>query len=148
VQSRLRQALANDVGGLTGLTAVAQIGFKTKRDGTITVDDSALDTALSTNYTGVKNLFIRQSTSTGVAQRISDAVDGLDAVDTGALTLRENGLTKDISDLSSNIAQKQNALSQYQEQIQLQYAQLDGLLRKLQGTLTQLTSTRSTSSST
>ncbi len=147
VQSRLRQALANDVGGLTGLTAVAQLGFKTERDGTITVDDSALDTALTTNYPGVKNLFIGQLTSTGVAQRISDAVDGLDAVDAGALTLRENGLTKDISDLSSTIAQKQNALSQYQEQIQLQYAQLDGLLRQLQGTLAQLTATKSTSSS-
>jgi flagellar hook-associated protein 2 len=136
--SRLRQALADDVGGLTGLTAVSGVGFKTERDGTITVDDSALDTALSSNYTGVKNLFIGQSSSTGVAKRLADAVDGLDAVDDGTLTLRQNGLTKSISDLSSRITQKQNSLDQYQEQLQLQYAQLDGLLRQMQSQLDQL----------
>ena len=136
--SRLRQALTDDVGGLTGLTAVSGVGFKTERDGTITVDDSALDTALSSNYTGVKNLFIGQSSSTGVAKRLADAVDGLDAVDNGTLTLRQNGLTKSISDLSSRITQKQNSLDQYQEQLQLQYAQLDGLLRQMQSQLDQL----------
>jgi flagellar hook-associated protein 2 len=136
--SRLRQALTDDVGGLTGLTAVSGVGFKTERDGTITVDDSALDTALSSNYTWVKNLFIGQSSSTGVAKRLADAVDGLDAVDDGTLTLRQNGLTKSISDLSSRITQKQNSLDQYQEQLQLQYAQLDGLLRQMQSQLDQL----------
>jgi flagellar hook-associated protein 2 len=138
ILSRLRQALADDVGGLTGLTAVSGMGFKTERDGTITITDSALDTALSTNYTGVKDLFIGQSTSTGVAKRLSDAIDGLDAVDAGILTLRQNGLTKSISDLSNRITQKQNSLALYQAQLQLQYAQLDGLLRQMQSQLDQL----------
>lgn len=132
VLSRLRQALASDVAGLTGLTGVGEIGFKTERDGTITLNDSAFDAALSADYTGVKNLFIGQATSTGVARRISDAIDGLDAVDSGTLSLREKSLTNDISNLSSRITLKQNNLSQYQEQLQLQFAQLDGLLRQLQ----------------
>jgi flagellar hook-associated protein 2 len=136
--SRLRQALTDDVEGLTGLTAVSGVGFKTERDGTITIDDSALDTALSSNYTGVKNLFIGQSSSTGVAKRLADVIDGLDAVDDGTLTLRQNGLTKNISDLSKRITQKQNSLDQYQAQLQLQYAQLDGLLRQMQSQLDQL----------
>jgi flagellar hook-associated protein 2 len=133
IQSRLRQALTDNVGGLTGLTTVAGTGFKTERDGSITIDEGALDLALSTNYAGVKNLFIGQAASTGVAQKVSDAIDGLDAIDAGALTLRENNLTKSIGDLSNRITQKKNSLSQYQEQLQLQYAQLDGLLKQLQG---------------
>jgi flagellar hook-associated protein 2 len=135
VLSRLRQALANDVDGLTGLTAVGALGFKTERDGTITINESTLDAALSTNYAGVKGLFIKQAASTGVAQRLSDAIDGLDAVDSGTLTLRQNGLTKDIDSLSDRITQKQNSLSLYEEQLRLQYAQLDGLLRQMQGQL-------------
>jgi flagellar hook-associated protein 2 len=135
VLNRLRQALANDVGGLTGLTSVATLGFKTERDGTITLNEGTLDAALSTNYTGVKNLFIGQATTTGVAQRLSDAVDGVDAVDTGTLTLREASLTKNISDLSDRITLKENNLTLYQEQLQLQYAQLDGLLRQMQSQL-------------
>jgi flagellar hook-associated protein 2 len=135
VLSRLRQALANDVDGLTGLTAVGALGFKTERDGTITINENTLDAALSTNYAGVKGLFIKQAASTGVAQRLSDAIDGLDAVDSGTLTLRQNGLTKDIDSLSDRITQKQNSLSLYEEQLRLQYAQLDGLLRQMQGQL-------------
>jgi flagellar hook-associated protein 2 len=132
VLTRLRQALSDDVGGLTGLTAVGELGFKTERDGTIAITESTLDTALSTNYSGVKNLFIGQASSTGVAQRLSDAIDGLDAVDSGTLTLRQNGLTKDINSLSDRITQKQNSLNLYEEQLRLQYAQLDGLLRQMQ----------------
>jgi flagellar hook-associated protein 2 len=135
ILSRLRHALADDVGGLTELTAVGTLGFKTERDGTITINESTLDAALSMNYTGVKSLFIKQGSSTGVAQRLSDAIDGLDAVDSGTLTLRQNGLTKDISSLSDRITQKQNSLSLYEEQLRLQYAQLDGLLRQMQGQL-------------
>jgi flagellar hook-associated protein 2 len=147
IQSRLRQALTDDVGGLTGLTAVAQLGFQTQRDGTITIDDSKLDDALNTNYTGIKNLFIGQASSTGVGKRISDAVDALDAVDNGALALHENELTTNISDLGKSITQKQDALSQYQEQLQLQYAQLDGLLRQMQTTLAQFAPPSTSSSS-
>jgi flagellar hook-associated protein 2 len=117
------------------LTSVATLGFKTERDGTITLNEGTLDAALSTNYTGVKNLFIGQATTTGVAQRLSDAVDGVDAVDTGTLTLREASLTKNISDLSDRITLKENNLTLYQEQLQLQYAQLDGLLRQMQSQL-------------
>jgi flagellar hook-associated protein 2 len=135
ILSRLRQALADEVGGLTGLTAVGALGFKTERDGTITINDSTLDAALSTNYAGVKNLFIGQTATTGVAQRISNAVDALDAVDSGPLTLRQNSLTKDISSLSNRITAKENSLVLYEEQLQLQYAQLDGLLRQMQGQL-------------
>ena len=147
ILTRLRQGLTDDVTGLTGLTAVSGVGFKTERDGTISITDSALDTALSTNYTGVKNLFIGQSSSTGVAKRLSDAIDGLDAIDTGVLTLRQNGLTKSISDLSNRITQKQNSLDEYQARLELQYAQLDGLLRQMQSQLDQLQISRTSRSS-
>ena len=135
VLSRLRQALADDVAGLTGLTAVGELGFKTERDGTVSITDTTLDAALSTNYSGVKNLFIGQASSTGVAQRISDAIDGLDAVDSGTLTLRQARLAKDISSLADRITVKENSLSLYEEQLRLQYARLDGLLRQMQGQL-------------
>jgi flagellar hook-associated protein 2 len=140
VLSRLHDALMNDVGGLTGMTSAAEIGFQTQRDGTITVDDATLDQALSQNYTAVRNLFINQAGSSGVAQRLSDAVDALDDVESGALTLRKSSLTTQISDLSDQIAQKQEALSQYQQQLQLQYAALDSSLREMQTQMSYLSS--------
>ena len=140
--SQLRQALSAPVSGLTTYSSVGEIGFKTERDGVITVDDAKLDSALSTNYSAVKSLFINQTTVTGVAQRINAAIDAIDDISTGALTVRKNALTKQVSTLTSEIDRKEDALSAYEEALKRQYAALDSLLSRLKGQTTFLQSTQ------
>jgi flagellar hook-associated protein 2 len=132
VLSQLRTALSASVSGLTTLTTVGEIGFKTERDGTITIEDAKLDSALATQYTAVKNLFVNQTTSTGIAQLLSSAVDRLDDVETGSLTLRKDGLTDQINNLTDEIARKEDLLAQFEERLRRQYAALDSLLRQVQ----------------
>ncbi len=130
--SSLRQALASDVAGLTIYSSVGQIGFQTERDGTIKIDDAKLDAALSTNYTAVRTLFINQTTITGVAQRISAAVDRLDDVESGSVSGRKDGLTEEITRLSDDIKRKEDALGAFEDRLRRQYAALDSLLSQLQ----------------
>ena len=52
VLSRVRSALSTTVTGGTVYNNVGQIGFKTERDGTITVDDGQLNTALTPAMVG------------------------------------------------------------------------------------------------
>lgn len=132
VLSQIRTALSSVVPGLTTYASVGDIGFKTERDGTMTVDESKLDAALSSNYTAVKNLFINQTSSVGVAQLLNAAVDTLDDIESGALTLRKSSLTDQISDMTDEIAKKEDLLAQYEERLRRQYAALDGLLGQLQ----------------
>lgn len=132
VLSRLRAALSSPVGGATVYATVGQIGFKTERDGTITVDDGQLTTALSTNYGAVKALFSNQGAVSGLAQSLVSAVDALNDVAGGPLTLRKNGLTSEISRIGDDIARQEDALSRYEERLRRQFAALDGLLRQLQ----------------
>jgi flagellar hook-associated protein 2 len=139
VLSQIRGALSATVSGATTYTTVGEIGFKTERDGTITVDEAKLGQALNENYTAVKTLFINQSGVVGVAQLMVDAVDRLDDVEFGAITLRKQGLTKAIADLTDEIAKKQDALALYEERLKRQYAALDGLLRQLSTQATYLT---------
>ena len=98
----------------------------------MSLDEAKLDTALSTHYAAVKALFINQSTSVGIAQRLSQAIDGMDAIDSGSIAIRKNTITSDISRLTNEIGKKTDALSVYEEQVRRQYAALDGLLRQLQ----------------
>lgn len=134
VLSRLRTALSTEVAGVSSTyRSVGEIGFKTERDGTIAVDDAKLDAALSTNYTAVKSLFINQASATGVAQRINVAVDELDDVERGSVTLRKDALGDQIARLSSDIARKEDALSRYEDRLRAQYAALDALLARLGG---------------
>lgn len=132
VLSQVRTALASVVPGSTAYVSVGDIGFKTERDGSVTVDDAKLNAALSSNYAAVKNLFVNQTGSAGVAQLLNAAVDTLDDVESGALTLRKRGLTDQISDLTDEIARKEDLITQYEERLRRQYAALDGLLRQMQ----------------
>jgi flagellar hook-associated protein 2 len=133
VLSQLRNALSSTVSGLTTYTSVGEVGFKTERDGTVTIDEAKLNAALSSNYSAVKSLFINQAGSTGVAQLVTNAVDALDDISAGAVTLRKGSLTNQISDLADDIARKEDLISQYEARLRRQYAALDGLLGRLQG---------------
>jgi flagellar hook-associated protein 2 len=131
ILTQIRTALSSSVGGLTGLKTVGEIGFKTERDGTVTVDGAKLDAALAAGYTAVKNLFINQTSSTGIAQLLNKAIDAIDDTVNGPLTLRKNGLTGQITNLTDEIARKEDLLAQYEERLRRQYASLDGLLGRL-----------------
>ena len=138
--SQLRQALSAPVSGLTTYASVGEIGFKTERDGTITVDDAKLDSVLSSNYKAVKSLFINQTGLAGIAQRVNVAIDAIDDISTGSLTVRKNALVKQLSNLTSEIGRKEDALSAYEEALKRQYAALDGLLSRIKGQTTFLQS--------
>ncbi len=149
VLDRIRQATFSQVSGLTTYTSASQIGFETQTaDGTIKLNDTALDTALSTNYSAVRDLFIQNPTTgtEGIAELVADAVDGLDDVESGALTLRQNALTNQIDDFAEQIAVKEAALLRFEEQQRIKFGNLDGLLASLQNQLSAL-STLSTGSS-
>lgn len=131
--SQLRTAFSSSVSGATVFSSVGQIGFKTERDGTITVDEGQLSTALNTNYSGVKALFSNQGAVTGLAQTIVTAVDTLNDITGGALTLRKKGLTNEIDRVGNDITRQEDSVSRYEERLRRQFAALDGLLRQLEG---------------
>lgn len=132
VLSQVRTALSSTVTGASSLSTLGAIGFKTDRDGTTSIDEAKLDSALSTNYTNVRNLFINQTGSAGIAQLLNTAVDSLTNVASGQLTLRKNGIAKEITNLSSDIQRKEDAVTKYEDRLKAQYAALDGLLKRLQ----------------
>lgn len=131
--SQIRQALSSPINGLTSYGSVGEIGFQTNRDGTITLDNAKLDSALSTNYTAVKSLFINQASVAGVAQRVNQAIDAIDDAVSGSLTGRKNSLTNQINRLTDQISRKETAISAYEERLKIQYAKLDSLLSQLKG---------------
>ena len=132
VLSQLRTALSGEVGGLSTYESLGAVGFKTERDGTVTIDDAKLDAALASNYSATKALFVTQTTSSGIADRVVKAVDFLDAIDTGSFTIRKTSITSQISKLTDEIGRKEDIASQYEERLRLQFASLDSLLQKLQ----------------
>ncbi len=138
VLDRIRQSTFSQISGLTTYTGASQIGFETQTaDGTIKLNETTLDAALSSNYSAVRDLFVQNPTTgtEGIAELVVDAVDNLDDVVFGALTLRQNSLTKQIDDFAEKISVQEAALGRYEEQQRIKFAELDGLLASLQSQL-------------
>ncbi len=141
VLDKIRRALSEQVSGLSTITAGGQIGFQTQaNDGTIVIDESILDERLSDSFDEVRELFIENVTNgtTGIAERILDAVDDLDDIEFGALTLRQNSLTSEIDDFGDQIAVLETRIVTFEEQQRIKFANLDGLLSGLQSQLDSL----------
>ena len=63
--SQIRREMGNLISGLSGpYTSLYQIGINTQRDGTLTIDDSVLSSALSSNLQSVAQLFTASGTPT------------------------------------------------------------------------------------
>ena len=138
VLDRIRQSAFSQISGLTTFISASQIGFETQpADGTIKLNEATLDAALSENYSAVRDLFIQNPTTgtEGIAELVVNAVDALDDVESGALAIRQNSLTKQIDSFAQQISVKEAALSRYEEQQRIKFANLDGLLASLQNQL-------------
>lgn len=141
VLAQIRRATFSQISGLTTFTGVSQIGFETQpADGSIKLNDTALDAALTSNYSAVRDLFIKNPTTgtEGIAGLVANAIDGIDDIEFGSLTLRQNSLTKQIADFAEKISVKEAALVRFEELQRIKFANLDGLLAILQGQLDSL----------
>lgn len=150
VLDRIRQSTFSQISGLTTYTGASQIGFETQTaDGTIKLNEDTLDTVLSANYSAVRNLFIQNPTTgtEGIAELVVDAVDALDDVEFGALTIRQKSLTNQIDDFAEQISVREAALLRFEEQQRIKFGNLDGLLASLQNQLSALSNLTTNSSS-
>ncbi|MGA2930269.1 MAG: flagellar filament capping protein FliD [Solirubrobacteraceae bacterium] len=131
----LQSSLATDVTYATtdptsvsnGLTSLASLGIITNSDGTLTVNQTLIDTpteyapafpdVLNANLNGVLNFFTN-SNSTGFADNLSTALNSLTDPSTGVLN----------QDLASNTSQQTaltNEITSFQTQLAAQKVQLD-----------------------
>ena len=114
IQTQLRQGLSNPVQGRDGnWITLADIGITTNRDGTLSVDQDALNSAITTDFNAVADLF---AATDGVAVRLDSSLDSyLD--EGGILESRTDGLESSLADI-----QKQNEdLDRRMENLEARY---------------------------
>lgn len=134
IQNQIQHALHSLV-GTSSYNSLAALGITTQRDGTLAVNSATLETALSTNFTAVSQVF---SSSNGVAATLNSQI-GAALANTGSLgtysatlTKQENALTQRSNDLAKQMDALTASLTQ-------QYSTLNSLLSSLQTTSSYLT---------
>jgi flagellar hook-associated protein 2 len=129
VQSQLLGAISYSISGNNGIVNLASLGINMNNDGTLTVDDSTLDTALQSNFSAVQNFL--QNATTGFAQNLSTALSNVNAPGTGLLSIDAQSITNTSQDLTSQISDLQASLAVQQQSLTDVYSQVNATLQEL-----------------
>jgi flagellar hook-associated protein 2 len=138
LQTRIRQALTTpQAGGANDMKVLSEIGVAFQKDGTIAIDSTKLDKALSTNLKGVANLFSSAAGSTsGYGKQIDAMVTDLN---TGALKVASDGVTSTIKQLDEQYDDMQTRVDATVARYKAQFTQLDVLINSMNNTKNYLT---------
>jgi flagellar hook-associated protein 2 len=135
IESDIRSKLTDVNGGSSVIRTLASIGITTQKDGSLSLDNTKLNTALESNYDEVAKLF---ASDNGVATRLSKVLTP--QLDSGsALDLRSVGLNKKSVDLQKEQTQLDARMVDVEARYRKQFTALDSLLSNLQNQSTFLT---------
>lgn len=130
---RLGQIVSSRVEGLPeDLRSLAQLGVSTQRDGTLSLDSVKLQKALQDNFEGVRDLFLQNDSTSGIAKQFYQLAYGAIRTGDGELSVRTDGLRKQIRSLDSKIQDQEAYLERYETRLQAQFAALESLLASFQ----------------
>lgn len=133
IQSQVQSALYSIVDtGSSTYNSLASVGITTNSDGSLSVNNTTLATALSSDYSAVSQLF---SGTSGVATSLNSQITS-DLATGGS-----------ISETDSTLTQQENALTQQSDQLQTQMNQLSASLTQQYSSLNTLLSSLQTTSS-
>jgi len=128
-QFSLLTAVAFSITGNNGVVNLASIGVNLNNDGTLSVDNGTLASALSANNASVQNFL--QSTSNGFAKNLRSAISSLTDTGVGTLALDSKSIAQTSQDLSQQITDLQAALATKRQSLLAVYSKVNATLEQL-----------------
>jgi flagellar hook-associated protein 2 len=125
VQSSLQRLLTTQVGA-SGVRALADIGVKSNRDGSLTLDSVALGKAIGRDPAAVNNLFSQANDGLGVV--VKSVVDMATRSGDGVLTSRKKSLSDNITRMDSQAETMQMRLDKYRDLLIAQFTAMEKVM--------------------
>ena len=140
LMNRVRQTLtASQSGGTNDMKVLSEIGVTMQKDGTLAIDTTKLNKALSENMTGVAKLFSSGIGETGgYGKQMSALVTDLTST-SGSLTAATNGINSTLDDLSDQYNAMQDRVDATIARYRAQFTALDVAVASMNNTMTYLT---------
>ena len=137
----LQQKLLGDaslsVSGNGAYTNLASIGVNMNEDGTLTLNTATFDTAMSSNYSQVVNLF-QQVSPAGVANNFENDLLNLTDPSVGPIAVDQQGIAQTTASLNQSIADFQARLASQEQQLMQVYSQVAVTLQQMPQMLSQI----------
>ena len=147
LQSQLHGIVTHTVSGLGTVRTLADIGLKTNRNGSLTVDATTLSSAMGRDPSAIDTLF--STATSGIGAFVSTLVTRQTSSGSGILAMDQKGLTDRISALDTQIERMQARVDAYKKGLLAQFSAMEDTLSSLKSTSNYLTTqAASTSTST
>lgn len=144
LQSKIQQLLVGKVQGLGSVRTLADVGVKTARDGSVSIDATTLGRALSNDPGAVNALF--STATTGLSATVNALVKAETQTVTvagksqsGLLVADQERLNKTISDIDDQKAQLQLRIDAFRQNLVNQFTAMETTVSGLKSTGTFLT---------
>lgn len=142
IQNQLRGIFNTPASGGT-LTSLAEVGISFQKDGSLLLDSSKLNSAISADFADVTNLF---SSSTGFATRLEAWADSTLSPG-GLFDTRTQSLNNYVKNYNDEIDRLENRMSALEKKYTKEYTNLNLLLSSMNSTSTYLSQQLSTGTS-
>jgi flagellar hook-associated protein 2 len=129
---KISSLVTGAVPGATGnYRSFAAVGLATSKDGTMSLDTTKLNDALSKDPNSVARLFVTDTSSgsTGLMKTLGDTLTQLTSTN-GAITTRITALGAQSKSISTSVDQKQKQVDDYEAGLKKQFADLDQAMSK------------------
>lgn len=139
---RISTELASDIYSSIGsgtFSYLSQLGIALESDGTLSIDEDTLQSALDDNIDAVTEFFIGSDGKSGFVSRITEDLDSYLDEDTGLITAKTDSLESKLEQLEERYTEKQALIDSEMERWREQFTQLDTLISTLNSTADYLT---------
>ena len=126
LQQQLQALFSTTVPGLAQVSTLADLGVTTQKDGTVSLDSKKLNAALALNPDAVNQVFSKATT--GVAAVTKSLVSQYTDTLSGAFTLEQQGLTKRVKDLDSQVLAAQEHATEYRTLLVQQFSAMEAIV--------------------
>ncbi len=127
VRNQINQSVT---GGSAVYSTLVDLGITSTSNGTLKIDDSKLTSALSTNLSGVADLF---STTDGIATRLETTLKEYSKSE-GFIDSKTTGLNKTIKNIDEDLEDLSLKLQALEDRLLAQFSALDILMTQLNST--------------
>ena len=132
---RLQNMLVTNIDGTGDFHNLVALGFKTnKDDGTLSVDSTALQDAISENLESVEKLFLGEEGVEGITQRFKTFLDGITDSQDGIYASRKASTDSNIRRIDSNIETMEMRLEQREKTLRMKFEAMEKLVSSLNAT--------------
>ena len=148
VKQSLQSILTNNVGNSSSsLHLLNDIGITTNKDGTLTMDSTKVDDAVTNNLDGVVSLLAGNGTTDGVMKKFNSFLVTTEDPTQGMYATKKANYTTKAARIDAEIAQKEPLMTQMEATMRARFTAMETLVSNLNAQSSFLTQQFGTTSS-